>query len=262
MWLELSMKQETLKELYPDHFSLNPAPCSLNPEKGFTLLELVVSIAILSLVMVMIYGSLSMGSRAWEKGEEDIERIQRMRVVMNLLSREIKSAFPYKVTPSELDTHKEFYAFEGKKDSISFVSTVPLKGGRGGLSWLSFWVEGEEGLVVVERDALRSDIFKERNSMDKDEIEVLDANVASMKLEYYELKSGKEEGEGEGDWREYWDPEEERTLPHAVKIALTFEEEGKREGDEEEVYERELIIPLMIHTKALRGRRGRRSDLE
>jgi len=269
MWLELSRKREILKELHPDHFTLHPArstqhaaPCTLHPDKGFTLLELLVSIAILSMVLVMIYGTLSMGSRAWEKGEEDIEKTQRMRVVMNLLSREIKSTFPYKVTPSELDTHKEFYAFEGKKDSINFVSTVPLKGGRRGLSWLSFWVESEEGLVVVERDALRSDIFKERNSIDNDEIEVLDSNVTSMKLEYYELKSGKEEGEGEGEWKEHWDAEKERTLPHAVKIELTFEEEGRREGDEEEIYYRELIIPLMIHTKKLRGRRGGRRDLD
>ncbi|MCK5512951.1 MAG: prepilin-type N-terminal cleavage/methylation domain-containing protein, partial [Deltaproteobacteria bacterium] len=191
MRLDLSTKKEAPTKIHLGRFPLNPARCTLHPEKGFTLLELLVSIAILSMVLVMIYGTLSMGSRAWEKGEEDIEKVQRMRVVMNLLSREIKSTFPYKITPSELDTHKEFYAFEGKKDSVSFVSTIPLKGGRRGLSWLSFWVESEEGLVVVERDALRSDIFKERDSIDKDEIEVLDSNVTSMELEYYELKSGK-----------------------------------------------------------------------
>ncbi|MBW2653267.1 MAG: prepilin-type N-terminal cleavage/methylation domain-containing protein [Deltaproteobacteria bacterium] len=165
MRLDLSTKKKAPTKIHLGRFPLHPAPCTLNPEKGFTLLELLVSIAILSMVLVMIYGTLSMGSRAWEKGEEDIEKVQRMRVVMNLLSREIKSTFPYKITPSELDTHKEFYAFEGKKDSVSFVSTIPLKGGRRGLSWLSFWVESEEGLVVVERDALRSDIFKERDTM-------------------------------------------------------------------------------------------------
>jgi general secretion pathway protein J len=243
MRLDLSTKKEAPTKIHLGRFPLHPAPCTLHPEKGFTLLELLVSIAILSMVLVMIYGTLSMGSRAWEKGEEDIEKVQRMRVVMNLLSREIKSTFPYKITPSELDTHKEFYAFEGKKDSVSFVSTIPLKGGRRGLSWLSFWVESEEGLVVVERDALRSDIFKERDSID-------------------ELKSGKEEGEGEGEWKEHWDAEKEGTLPHAVKIELTFEEEGRREGDEGEIYYRELIIPLMIHVKKIRGRRGRRSDLD
>ena len=123
-------------------------------------------------------------------------------------------------------------------------------------------MDGEDGLVVVERDALRSDIFEERNSIDEDEIEVLDSNVTSIKLEYYELKSGKEEGEGEGEWKEQWDAEKEKTLPHAVKVELTFEEEGKREEGEEEIYYRELIVPLMIHTKKLRGRSGRGSELD
>ena len=210
---------------------------------------------LLTLVIVMIYAPLSMGSRAWEKGERDIENLQRKRVVMNLLSREIKSTFPYKVTPSELDDHKEFYAFDGKKDSLSFVSSVPLRGGKGGLSWLTFWVEDDLGLVVTERDALRADIFKERDKIDKDELEVLDPQVTDIRFEYYQLKSGKTEGEGEGEWEEKWDAEKEGTLPHAVKVGLTIEEES-REDSEEEPYTRELIIPLMVHVKKARG--GRR----
>ena len=50
---------------------------------GFTLLELILSIAILSAVLVTIYATLSTGSRAWDKGERDIEKVQRMRVVMD-----------------------------------------------------------------------------------------------------------------------------------------------------------------------------------
>ena len=203
---------------------------------GFTLLELILSIGILSVVLVTIYATLSMGSRTWEKGEQDIENIQRERVVMNLLSREIKSAFPYKVTPSELDDHKEFYAFDGKKDSISFVSGVPLKGERGGLSWLTFWVEEDSGLVVIEHDALRTDIFEERDSLDKDDMEVLDPRVTDLQFEYYQLKSGETEGEGEGEWEEKWDAEKEGTLPHAVKVMLTIEDEARQEGSEEEPY--------------------------
>lgn len=218
-------------------------------ETGFTLLELLLSITILSLILGAIYGTLNMGSRAWEKGERDIDKLQRMRVIMDLLSREIKSTFPYVVTPSERDTHKKFYAFEGKRDSISFVSTVPLRGGKKGLSWLSFWVEEGKGLVVVERDALRTDIFKERNFIDRDEMEVLDGHVTRMRFEYYELKRGKEEGEGE--WKERWDAEKKGNLPHAVKIELTFEEEGRGEEEVEEIY-RELIVPLMIFNKKIR----------
>jgi prepilin-type N-terminal cleavage/methylation domain-containing protein len=223
--------------------------------RGFTLLELILSIGILSIVLVTIYATLSMGSRTWEKGERDIEKIQRERVVMNLLSREIKSAFPYKVTPSELDDHKEFYAFDGKKESISFVSGVPLRGERGGLSWLTFWVEEDLGLVVIERDALRADIFDERDSLDKDDMEVLDQRVTDIQFEYYQLKDGKTEGEGDGEWEEKWDAEKEGTLPHAVKVMLTIEDDTRQEDSDAEPYLRELVIPLMVHVDTIRGRR-------
>ena len=227
----------------------------LPSQRGFTLLELILSIGILSIVLVTIYATLSMGSRTWEKGERDIEKIQRERVVMNLLNREIKSAFPYKVTPSELDDHKEFYAFDGKKDSISFVSGVPLRGERGGLSWLTFWVEEDLGLVVIERDALRADIFEERDSLDKDDMEVLDPRVTEIQFEYYQRESGKTEGEGEGEWEEKWDAEKEGVLPHAVKVMLTIEDDARQEDSETEPYLRELVIPLMVHVDTIRGRR-------
>lgn len=220
------------------------------PQTGFTLLELILSIAILSAVLVTIYATLSMGSRTWDKGERDIEKVQRMRVIMDLLSREIKAAYPYKVTPSELDTHKEFYAFDGKKDFLSFVSCVPLHGGSGKLSWLTFWVEEGEGLVVVERDALRSDIFAEREVIDKDEMVVLDPWVTDIRFEYYIAEEGDigEAAEEEGAWEETWDAEEEGSLPQAVSVAVTFLEEATREGADDVFYTRELVIPLMIAT--------------
>jgi prepilin-type N-terminal cleavage/methylation domain-containing protein len=216
---------------------------------GFTLLELIISIAILSAVLVTIYATLSMGSRTWDKGERDIEKVQRMRVVMDLLSREIKAAYPYKVTPGELDTHKEFYLFDGQKDSLSFVSCVPLRGGAGKLSWLTFWVEEGMGLVVVERDALRSDIFKERETLDTDEMVVLDANATAIRFDYYRSEEGDtEEATDGGDtaWEEKWDAEEEESMPQAVSVAVTFREDAEGQGGENESYTRELVIPLMI----------------
>ena len=255
VWSAL-LKRKKTRRVCSDGFLLTLDPCRLFPDQGFTLLELLCSVTILSMVLVSVYGTLNMGSRAWEKGERDIDKIQRMRVIMDLLGREIKSAFPYEVTPSTLDTHKKFYAFEGKKDSISFVSTVPLRGGKRGLSWLTFLVEEDKGLVVVERDALRTDIFKERDFVDKDEMEVLDEHVTRMRLEYYELKRRKDEGEGQ--WREHWDAEKKKELPHAVKIELTFREEERGEDDEGE-FTRELVVPIMVHNKKIGA--GRRTSV-
>jgi general secretion pathway protein J len=255
MWLVFTTRKKSSKELCSGNSTLNPVRSTLSPETGFTLLELLCSLAILSLVLTSIYGTLNMGARAWDKGERDIDKFQRMRVIMDVLSREIKSTFPYVVTPTKLDTHKKFYAFEGKKDSISFVSTVSLRGGKKGLSWLSFWVEGDKGLVAVERDALKADIFKDRDFIDRDEIEVLDKHVSRIQFEYYELRGKKEEGEGEGEWKERFDAEKKGTLPHAVRIELTSQEEGRGEEKGEEIV-RELVVPLMIHGKKLRVQRG------
>jgi len=45
--------------------------------RGFTLLELLISLTILSLVTVLIFGAFRMGIRAWEKGERNIDGRQR-----------------------------------------------------------------------------------------------------------------------------------------------------------------------------------------
>jgi hypothetical protein len=47
-------------------------------------------------------------------------------------------------------------------------------------------------------------------------------------------------------WEEKWDAEEEESLPQAVSVAVTFREDAEGQGGENEVYTRELVIPLMI----------------
>jgi len=100
----------------------------------------------------------------------------------------------------------------------------------------------------VERDALRSDIFKERESIDKDEMVVLDANATDIRFEYYRAEEGDEDeaAEEETAWEEKWDAEEEGELPQAVSVSVTFLDEAAREGSDDEAYTRELVIPLMI----------------
>ena len=59
---------------------------------GFTLLELILSLTILSVVLLLIFGALRVGTRAWEKGEKDVEIQQRRRAVLDLIQKQIASA--------------------------------------------------------------------------------------------------------------------------------------------------------------------------
>jgi len=213
-------------------------------KKGFTLIELLISITILAILMVVIFGSLRVGSRAWEKGEAHIEKYQRLRMITEIIYREISCTFPYEVTETELDTHRKFYVFDGDSHSIKFVTTMPLKR-KLGLSLLELWVDEDRGLLVRERDAMKTNILKEEFGEESEE-GVLDTQVAHMKFQYYDVGEGEEEEEGE--WVESWNAKEKGRLPRAVKIEIAFKE-NEKENEEDT---RNLVVPLMVQGKDLR----------
>ena len=88
-------------------------------EKGFTLLEVLLAMTILSLIAVIIGVSLRLGIRAWERGESDSDDSQKLRYVVERLSQEIRSVYPYQML---IDGEKAI-AFKGKSDSIFFVTS-------------------------------------------------------------------------------------------------------------------------------------------
>ena len=59
--------------------------------RGFTLLELLISLTIVALIVVIIFGALRIGIRAWEKGEKDVDVRQRQRIVLDLIKRQLAS---------------------------------------------------------------------------------------------------------------------------------------------------------------------------
>lgn len=60
--------------------------------KGFTLTEMVISIAIFGLVIVIVYSSYALSRRSYLEGENVAEITQNGRVILERLSREIRQA--------------------------------------------------------------------------------------------------------------------------------------------------------------------------
>lgn len=167
-------------------------------QKGFTLLEILIAMTILSLIAVIIGASLRLGIRAWERGEADIESSQNIRFFVERLSQQIKSAYPYQM---QIDGEKAI-AFQGKSDSIFFV-TSSVRDNEGGLKWFSYFVK--DGSLTVQEGMLPDKKVMEKISEDG---EVLDLNISELKFGYF--SSEKKE------WKESWDSKTE--LPGAVKI--------------------------------------------
>lgn len=60
---------------------------------GFTLLEMLVAIAVVSLMMVFMFGVAGQTARGWEVGNRRMESAQAARIGMNLIANELRYAF-------------------------------------------------------------------------------------------------------------------------------------------------------------------------
>jgi general secretion pathway protein J len=160
---------------------------------GFTLLELLISLTILAVVIVLIFGALRIGIRAWEKGERDVELQQRKRVVFDLVRQQIHSASSAKELKDE---DGKTFLMKGDSSSLEFLSYLPaLPSNEGRLVAVSYRVfEDEENgsryLALAEKDA----------------------GVSS----YLE-----EEEDGALTWMEEWDGTVKKGFPLAVRLSVT-----------------------------------------
>lgn len=70
---------------------------------AFTLLEILVALAILSIMMAFLFGMIGSGTRLWETGNKRIEATQAARVGLNSIERDLRQAFAGSVTTYKSD---------------------------------------------------------------------------------------------------------------------------------------------------------------
>ena len=201
----------------------------LNARTGFTLVELIVTFTILSIVLVMVLGAMRLGSASWERGEEKTERYQRRRMVFNLLSQQLKSAYAYKIKAQKAES--DYLAFLGNSDSVRFVSTFSLTAKRPeGLVFVVYQVEEGNSsgkvLKVYEGRVLNKDFMEE--TPDADKFLPLLEGLSEITFEYFQ--EGKDQEEA-GEWMDSWDAKEKKELPRQIRMVTKWKE--KKEKKEE-----------------------------
>ena len=194
---------------------------------GFTLIELVVTLTILGLILLMIGGALRLGSSAWERGEEKAETYQKRRIVLSLLSQQMKSSFPYKIKAQKAEA--DYLAFFGKGDSLRFVSTYSLKAKRPeGLVFVIYQVEegeaSEKVLKVYEKRVLNKDFMEE--TPEGEQFFALIEGLSEIGFEYLEEA---EESQSAGEWVESWDAKEKKVLPQQVRVVMKWKDKKQSE---------------------------------
>jgi prepilin-type N-terminal cleavage/methylation domain-containing protein len=207
--------------------------------QGFTLIEVTVTLTITGFILLIVFGAFRLGLSAWEKGESTKNEYQKIRILSELISRQIKSVVPYKIKTQKAEG--DYLGFEGKTQSLKFVSAFSIKAKNPeGFVYAvyQFRKEGREGsrFVLYEQRVLNKDFFEEEP---REELAVsLLEGVSDVSFEYYQkedtLKNRTER------WVKEWSAKEEKELPKALKVIITYEQGGNEKME----IPLELLIPM------------------
>jgi general secretion pathway protein J len=129
---------------------------ALSSSRGFTLLELLIALALVSLIALLLFSGLRLGTRTWEGVEAAADRTAELRVARNFLERELRQARPIELT---FDAQRRF-VFAGEEESLEFVAPLSEHVGIPGLYVLRLTLqEGEQRQLVLTRWLLNPDVL-------------------------------------------------------------------------------------------------------
>ncbi len=197
---------------------------------GFTLLEVIVTMTILGLILIIVFGAFRVGLSTWDRGERTREDYQRQRTATQLITRQIKSMVPYKIKTEKAEG--DYLAFDGKARSLKFVSTLSLKAARpNGFVFAIYEYKegGSEGgrFVAYEKRVVNKDFFEE-GPKEEEGITVLEG-ISDVRFEYF--REEDPEKTRTETWLEDWNAKEEKELPTALRMKITFKN-GRSEEEE------------------------------
>jgi general secretion pathway protein J len=175
---------------------------------GFTLLEVIISIALLSLILVIMAGAMRLSYRSIDRGEAKTAYLERLKACFSLIDDQVQSAIPL----TRQDDEQGRYFFEGTADRVKFASNYSLIGGRNGYVIVTYTARrAENGTIAFNIEENTVGVDNQR------EIRLLEG-LSAMRFEYYRKESETEQAVGE--WVDTWT--DELLFPRKIRVTLTF----------------------------------------
>jgi len=203
--------------------------------RGFTLIEVLVAVAILAMIATVIYSAFA-GMRRTKEGVERInDRYREGRLAMSRMVRELQSAFisMHQPIPPVVSVQKTiFKATQGSPgDRLDFASFAHRRlvadARETDQEEVSYYAESDtekSGVVnLVRRVSPRLDLYPEKGG----KIEVLVTDIDLFQLQFLDPATGQ--------WKDRWDTtqatEQVGRLPLQVRILLVLNGGSRHSAD-------------------------------
>jgi general secretion pathway protein J len=193
-----------------DHSTSQAKPCGYqsrcNP--GFTLIEILVAVAILSVLLAAIYSTFFLSHKAIEGMDESIVKLQEARRALDILKRELDSTF-YAVDDQNTFLRIVDRDVYGKQATrLEFTAFSPQ---RPGVSRVTYFIEDKEGKLIL---------FKKVESPYRKE-ETEEADIIE------DMESFGIEAKFNDTWVKTWDTGINKDMPEEVRINLAITIKGR-----------------------------------
>jgi general secretion pathway protein J len=199
-------------------------------QRGFTLIEILMALAVMSLMLTALYQSMASSFEAKDIVSKLNDRYHEGRQVMGKVARELRMAFLRAEVPEQFREEKPtvLTRFKGQRDELYFASTAHLRLRAGAResdqTEIAYFLgpsprdTGYRGKTLFRRESRRIDGKPERGGY----IWPVVDGVKEFQLEYWD-----DTKEIAGDaWQRDWDSHEneaEPLLPARVRITLELE---------------------------------------
>lgn len=187
------------------------------PAAGFTLVELLLAITLMSILLGLTYSGLRAATRSSQRGELMLAAGGELRASHQFLRRQLNQMLPLPWAITD-DAEAIRVVFEGDARHIQFVAPMPGYLGAGGPQvQLVEIVNGENDELVIQFSHALLQGFEPERLLEREPVILLE-KVSSAAFEFL---ARDEEGELIG-WISSWD--EQDILPVAVRLDLDFSE--------------------------------------
>lgn len=211
---------------------------------GFTLVELLLAITLMSILLGLTYTGLRAATRSAERGEAMLAAGGEVRSAHQFVRRQVNLMLPLPFAVAG-ETDDERVVFEGDANHIQYVGPMPGYLGSGGpqVQLLEFASHDYGNVLQFSHSLLQG--FEQSLLFERDPVTLL-RDVDSAGFEFL----GRDENGEITEWAPYW--EEQDTLPVAVRLSVEFSENTQLNWPE-------LIASVRVDEQAVAGGAGRQT---
>lgn len=214
--------------------SLSSRTGSEDREGGFTLLELLVSLALLALILTFVGSALRSGARAW-KTAAAVDHGAAMGPVRTLLEQRLTEAMP---VYERDEAGRVRIAFRGLSQELGFVAPFSRGAAGAGVYRFNLHVQpvvhgARTGPALALRQSLYApDVVRSTADTDADG-QLLLEDIAGLGLRYF----GRQDAHRPAAWHAEWTRSD--VVPELVEISVALREQDARRW-------RPLVVELRL----------------